>query len=66
MAFNLNDLSVPHQQVIEAMKDQLLIVLIKRLGGEVSIPAEEIDDTGNDYLAFDLVDRVFHFTTRRK
>ncbi len=63
---NLNDLSVPHQQVIEMFKDQLLIVLIKRMGGKVSIPVAELDDTGKDNLAFSLVDRVFHFEAQKK
>jgi hypothetical protein len=43
---NLNEVSVVHQQVIEAMKDQMLIVLIQRLGGKVEIPIDEVDGTG--------------------
>lgn len=43
---DLNEISVEHQQVIEAMKDQLLLVLINRLGGKVEIPAAEVDGTG--------------------
>jgi len=31
--------------MIEAMKSQLLIVLLNRLGGSITIPVNEIDDT---------------------
>lgn len=55
-----------HADVIDALKDQLLIVFLKRLGGKVSIPVAEIDDTGQDNLAFSVIDGVFHFETKRK
>lgn len=59
-------LSGPHHQVIEMFKDRLLIVLVKRLGGEVSLPVAEVDDTAKDNLSFKLVDNVFHFTVTKK
>lgn len=56
-----------HAAAIEAMAQQLLIVFLKRLGGSVSIPVAEVDDTGNDLFAFSVTpDRVFHFEVRKK
>lgn len=55
-----------HADVIDAFKEQLLIVFLKRLGGKVSIPVSEVDDTGQDNLAFSVRDGVFHFETRKK
>ena len=51
---NLNELSRPHQQMIDSMKDQLLIVLIRRLAGigkELRVPVSEMDNTGGVNLA---------------
>jgi hypothetical protein len=60
-----------HTAVLDDLKDQLVIVLIKRLAdanGNLVIPVSEIDDTGSDMLAFrvdpDTYD--FHFQTRKK
>jgi len=49
------------------MKDQLLIVLINRLGGEVDIPAGEVDDTGQ-FMCSMRIDNgnTFHFETSKK
>lgn len=55
-----------HADVLDDFKDQLLIVFLKRLGGKVSIPVAETDDTGSDLLEFSVVDGVFHFETRKK
>ena len=55
-----------HAEVIEHFKEQLLIVFLKRLGGKVSIPIAEVDDTGGDMLAFSIVDGVFNFEIQRK
>lgn len=64
------DLARPHApehvKVLDDFKDQLLIVLLKRLGGKVSIPVAEVDDTGQDLAAFKIVDRTFHFEVRKK
>ncbi len=56
-----------HAAVMDDLKDQLLIVLLKRLGGVASIPVTEVDDTGQDMLAFRIDEnRVFHFELRKK
>ncbi len=55
-----------HAAVIEHFKEQLLIVFLKRLGGKVSIPVSEVDDTGQDLLALAIVDDVFNFEIQRK
>ena len=59
--------SPEHAEMLDDFKDQLLIVFLKRLGGKVSIPVAEVDDTGGDMLAFRIDEnRVFHFETRKK
>lgn len=55
-----------HADVLESFKEQLLIVFLKRLGGTLDIPVAEVDDTGQDMLAFSVNDGVFHFETRKK
>lgn len=50
-----------HADVLDDLKDQLLIVLIRRLGGDVQIPVSEIDDTGGCVLSFSITDRKFNF-----
>jgi hypothetical protein len=55
-----------HAAVLDDFKDQLLIVLVKRLGGKVSIPVFEVDDTGGDLLVMSVVDGVFNFVARKK
>jgi len=37
-------------QLLENMKDQLLIALIKRLGSKITVPVSEVDDTHMDVL----------------
>ena len=60
-------LAPEHAAVLDDFKDQLLIVLLKRLGGTVSIPVAEVDDTGQDLFAFRIDEnRVFHFELRKK
>jgi hypothetical protein len=50
------------------MKNQLLILLINRLGGTVAIPVAEIDGTGGFNLAMrlDPTTRVFTFQVLEK
>lgn len=62
------ELSYEHQQVVEAMKSQLLIVLVNRLGGAVDVPVAEIDGTGRYNLAMrvDRDTRVFSFVVQEK
>ena len=57
-----------HADVLDDFKDQLVVVLLKRLAknGKVSIPLPEIDDTGSDLVAFSVNDGVFNFELRKK
>lgn len=55
-----------HAAAIDNMKDQLLLVLIGRLGGTVDIPVSEVDGTGGHLLMMSIKDRVFHFELRKK
>jgi hypothetical protein len=56
-----------HAAVLDDFKDQMLIVFLKRLGGKVSIPLAEVDDTGQDLFAFRIDEsKVFHFELRKK
>ena len=54
--------------MIEAMKDQLLIVLINRLGGDIRIPVSEIDGTGDKIMSmqFNQEKKEFRFVVTRK
>lgn len=58
--------ALEHAAVLDNFKDQLLIVLIKRLGGNVRLPIAEVDDTGGDLLAFNIEDGAFNFELRKK
>ena len=62
------DFSQTHADAIEAMKNQLIIVLINRLGGKVKIPVAEIDGTGQYLLTMrlDQERRRFEFDVRKK
>jgi hypothetical protein len=51
---------------VEAMKGQLLLVLVQRLGGRVRIPASEVDDTGGLLLCMEVDGRDFVFSVERK
>jgi hypothetical protein len=56
-----------HAQVIDDLKDQLLIVFLRRLGSKVSIPLAEVDDTGQLMFAFRVDEqKTFHFELRKK
>ncbi|MBE7204822.1 MAG: hypothetical protein INR70_44460 [Parafilimonas terrae] len=62
------DLSYEAQQRIEAMKSQLIIALVNRLGGSLTMPADEVDGTGafNLLMGADDVARTFTFRVERK
>jgi hypothetical protein len=64
----VDDLSYDHQQAIMAMLPQLLIVLVNRLGSDITVPVAEIDGTGkfNLAMAVDPETRSFHFVVRKK
>lgn len=55
-----------HAAVLDDFKDQLLIVLIKRLGGRVDIPVAEVGATGSHILSFSVEDRIFKFVLGSK
>lgn len=55
-----------HAAVIDELKDQLLIVFLKRLGGKVTIPVAEVDDTGRNVLSMALRGSDFIFEIGRK
>jgi hypothetical protein len=56
-----------HVAMLDDLKDQLLIVFLRRLGRKVSIPVAEVDDTGQEMLAFQIDDdKVFHFELKKK
>lgn len=57
-----------HADVLDDFKDQLLIVLLKRLAvdGKVNIPVAEMDDTGADLVSFSINDRIFNFVVSKK
>lgn len=58
--------SKTHAQAIERMKDQLLIVLIERFGGDAYVHVNEIDATGDRNLLMSIRDGGFHFSVRPK
>ena len=56
-----------HASAIDNLKDQLLLVFLRRLGGKISIPSEEIDNTGSLIMTLRVdKDMVFHFELKRK
>lgn len=60
--------SPAHRQMMDMMKEQLLIVLIERLGGDIEIPVAEIDNTGDKLMSFQLTPgkNAFRFVVSRK
>lgn len=54
--------------IVQGMLPQLLIALVKRAGGKLSIPVAEIDDTGGHMLAMSVDDagRTFTFVATKK
>ena len=62
------DTAPEHAAVLDDFKDQLLIVLLKRLGGIVTIPVAEADDTGQDMVEFNIDGEPprFNFFVRKK
>lgn len=54
--------------LLEAMQGQVLIVLVNRLGGQVVVPVDEVDGTGQWMLGMDVdqTARTFTFKTEKK
>lgn len=55
-----------HAALIDDLKDQLLIVLVNRLGGNITIPVAEIDGTGGFLLSLNAVGSAFNFSISKK
>ena len=57
-----------HARAMDDMKDQLIIVLIKKLGGKVMLPVIEVDNTAGDllYMSLDPTNQMFTFEVRKK
>lgn len=57
-----------HADMIEAMLQQLLIVLVKRDGGSINVHVDDIDGTENDVLGMQLLpdQKTFHFSVSKK
>lgn len=59
-----------HADVIDDFKDQLLIVAMKRLkdkyGDDLVFPVAEVDNTGQDMLAFKIENGKFVFYMEKK
>jgi hypothetical protein len=55
-------------QALDDMKDQLIIVLINRLGGRTTIPISEVDGTGDKVLTMNVNQekKSFNFEVRKK
>lgn len=66
--YGIADLDYQAQQRIEAMKGQLLIALVNRLGGSLEMPVEEVDGTGAFVLLMgaDEEAKTFSFRVERK
>ncbi len=63
----VRDINPEHAAMIDDLKDQLLIVFLKRMGGKVSIPVAEIDDTSQNLFSFRVdKDKIFHFKLSKK
>jgi hypothetical protein len=41
-------------KALEDMQDQVVIALVRRLGGKVRLPVREVDDTGRYLLELEL------------
>lgn len=55
-----------HADVIDDFKDQLLIAFLRRLGNKVTIPVQEVDETGRFVCSFNVENGAFNFTLTEK
>jgi hypothetical protein len=55
-----------HAAMIDSFKEQLLVALVVKAGGKLSIPVADVDATGGWVLALAVHDGAFHFEARRK
>ena len=61
-----SDLPPDAQQAIKTMQGQLLIALVRRLGGRVVMPVSEVDDTGGVNLTMTIDEGVLIFEVVKK
>lgn len=56
------------QEYMSAFKDQLLIVLVNRLGGKLELPVAEVDDTAQFMMQMETDQErgIFTFTVSKK
>ena len=55
-----------HADLVDNLKDQLIIVLVKRLGSSIDLPVSEVDDTGADLLALSINNGTIHLEIQKK
>ena len=58
--------SPEHAAAMDELKDAMIMVMAKRLGGNFDITVAELDDLGQDLLSFALNEGVFHFQIEKK
>lgn len=57
----------PHGKLLNEMLPQLLIAMVKKAGGTYKIHVSDVDDTGQDLLAFCVdEDKNFIFEVQKK
>lgn len=57
------------RRLMDDMKDQLLLVLLRRLGGRngvVTVPVAEVDDTGGYIVSMKVEHNAFVFLVEKK
>lgn len=61
-------LSNEDQRMMAMFREQLLIVFVKRLGGKITIPVWETDNTGQDIMVMEVDPqaKTFTFEVRKK
>jgi len=60
------ELSPEAAQAMENFRDQLMIVLLQRLGDKVSIPVAEVDNTGGHLVTMKVENGVFNIEVIKK
>ena len=58
--------SPEHAALVDDLKEQLLIVFLKRLGGRLECSLAEVDDTSQDMFVLSFRDGRFLFEIERK
>jgi len=58
--------SPEYTDMLDDLKDQLLIVFLKRMGGRASFAVQEVDDTQQDLMTMAVANGIFHFEIKKK